>query len=255
MREAMDRIARFFDAEYADYDEDLPALEAYANRAGGPILELGCGTGRALIPLARAGFQVTGVDLSPEMLRQARAKADAAGIGDRVTLVEGDYANVALSGPFRLAFCLMNGFLHLPNQAEQLAALRHWRANLAPRGHLILDILHPDPGQLAALDGRVEWHHTWPDPETGGVVVKQIIRTVDLAEQLMHVTLMYDQVAPDGQMRRTVAAFDLRYLWRFEAELLLEKAGYAVEAVYGDWDLAPFAGDSDRLILVARRRG
>ncbi len=255
MREAMNRIARFFDAEYADYEDDLPALAAYASRAGGPLLELGCGTGRALIPLAQAGFNVTGVDLSPEMLHQARAKAGAAGVGERVTLVEGDYANAPLGGPYKLAFSVMNTFLHLPDQAAQLAALRHWRASLAARGYLILDILHPDPGQLAALDGRVEWHHTWPDPETGGIVIKQMIRTVDLGEQVMHVTLLYDQVAPDGGLRRTVTAFDLRYLWRFEAALLLEKAGYAVEAVYGGWDLAPFASDSERMILVARRKG
>lgn len=255
MREAMDRIARFFDAEYNDYDEDLPALEAYAGRAGGPILELGCGTGRALIPLAQAGFRVTGVDLSPEMLRRARAKAEAAGVGERITLIEGDYASAPLGGPYRLAFTVMNTFLHLPDQAAQLAALRHWRASLAPRGYLIIDIFNPDPGQLAALDGRVEWHHTWPDPETGGVVIKQMIRTVDLAEQIMHVTFMYDQVADNGEMRRTLAMFDLRYLWRFEAELLLDKAGYAVEAVYGSWDLAPLMSDSERLILIARRKG
>ncbi len=255
MRETMNRIARFFDAEYADYEDDLPALEAYASRAGGPILELGCGTGRALIPLAQAGFQTTGVDLSPEMLCLARAKAGAAGVGDEVTLIEGDYASAPLRGPYKLAFSVMNTFLHLPDQAAQLTALRHWRANLAPRGYLILDILHPDPGQLAALDGRIEWHHTWPDPVTGGIIIKQMIRTVDLAEQIMHVTLMYDQVAPDGQMRRTLAAFDLRYLWRFEAELLLDKAGYVVETEYGSWDLAPFTSDSNRLILVARRKG
>ncbi len=255
MREAMNRIARFFDAEYADYDEDLPALEAYADRAGGPILELGCGTGRALVPLAQAGHHVAGVDLSPEMLRRARARAEAMGVGERVTLIEGDYADAPLGGPYRLAFSVMNTFLHLPDQAAQLAALRHWRASLAPRGYLILDVLHPDPGQLAALDGRVEWHRTWPDPETGGVVIKQMIRTVDLAEQTMHIMLMYDQVAPDGTIRRTLAEFDLRYLWRFEAELLLEKAGYAVEGIYGSWDLAPFASDSDRMILVVRRKG
>lgn len=254
MRDAMNRIARFFDAEYADYDDDLPVLEAYAGRAGGPILELGCGTGRALIPLAQAGYHVTGVDLSPAMLRLARAKADAAGVGERVTLIEGDYTDTPLGGPYKLAFIVMNTFLHLPDQAAQLAALRHWRAHLAPRGHLIIDVLNPDVAQLAALDGGVEWHHTWQDPATGGVIIKQMIRTVDLAEQIMHVTLMYDEVAADGEMRRTLAAFDLRYLWRFEAELLLDKAGYTAEAVYGGWDLSPFANDSDRLILVARRK-
>ena len=91
MIEAMNRAARFFDADYAGYLDDLPLLEAYAQRAGSPLLELGCGTGRLLIPLAEAGYRVTGVDLSPEMLRIAQMKAEAAGVADRVTLIEGDY--------------------------------------------------------------------------------------------------------------------------------------------------------------------
>ena len=91
MIEAMNRAARFFDADYAGYLDDLPLLEAYAQRTGSPLLELGCGTGRLLIPLAQAGYRVTGVEISPEMLRIARAKAEAAGVTESVTLIEGDY--------------------------------------------------------------------------------------------------------------------------------------------------------------------
>ncbi len=141
--DTMNRIARFFDAEYADYMEDLPALQAYAQRTGGPLLELGCGTGRLLIPLAQAGYQVTGVDLSDAMLDLARAKIAAAGMADRVTLMQGDYASAPLGGPYQLAFCVMNTFLHLLTTDEQLAALRHWRRHLAPRGLLLLDLFQP----------------------------------------------------------------------------------------------------------------
>ena len=98
MIEAMNRAARFFDADYAGYLDDLPLLEAYAQRTGSPLLELGCGTGRLLIPLAEAGYRVTGVDLSPEMLRIARAKAEAAGVAESVTLIEGDFADAPLDG-------------------------------------------------------------------------------------------------------------------------------------------------------------
>ncbi len=97
----MNRAARFFDADYTGYLDDLPLIEAYAQRAGSPLLELGCGTGRLLIPLAEAGYRVTGVDLSPTMLRIARAKAEAAGVAERVTLIEGDYADAPLDGTYR----------------------------------------------------------------------------------------------------------------------------------------------------------
>ncbi len=254
MIEAMNRAARFFDADYEDYNDDLPALQAYAQRTGGPLLELGCGTGRVLIPLARAGYNVTGVDFSPEMLRIARAKAEAAGVAGRVTLVEGDYASAPLPGPYAFAFTVMNTFLHLTTQRAQLQALRHWREHLLPGGLLLIDIFHPDVAQLASLDGRLEWDRSWSDPQTGATVMKWITRTVDLAEQTLHVTLVYDEVAADGALRRTLVPYDARYLWRFEAELLLDKAGFMLEGIYGDWDLGPFEGDSGRMILVARRR-
>src|SRR5512143_2981956 len=112
MLEAMDSVARFFDADYADFDEDLPLVEAYAQRTGGPVLELGCGTGRLLVALAKAGYAVTGVDVSAEMLRVARAEADAAGVAGQITLIRGDYAEAPLPGAYRLALVMMNTFLH-----------------------------------------------------------------------------------------------------------------------------------------------
>jgi SAM-dependent methyltransferase len=255
MFEAMDGVARFFDGDYADYTDDLPLVEAYAQRTGGPLLELGCGTGRLLVPLASAGYTVTGIDLSPAMLRIARAKAEAAGVAQLVTLAQGNYIDAPLAGPYRFAFVMMNTFLHLTTQADQLSALRHWRDNLAPGGLLLIDIFNADVAQLASLDGRLEWDKSWIDAQTGCTIMKFLTRTVDLAEQVIHVNLIYDEIAANAQVRRTVASFDHRYLWRFEAELLLDKAGFALEGIYGDHSLGPFAADSDTMILVARRRG
>jgi SAM-dependent methyltransferase len=255
MLEAMDRAARFFDSDYGAFDDDLPLVEAYAQRTGGPVLELGCGTGRLVVMLARAGYRVTGVDLSAEMLRICRDKAEAAGISGQVTLVHGDYAEAPLPGAHRLALVMTNTFLHLTSQADQLRALRHWRAHLSPGGLLLIDVFNPDVAQLSGLDGRVEWDKTWTDPQTGATVMKFLTRTVDLTEQLIHVNLIYDEITADGQMRRTLVPFVHRYLWRSEAELLLAQAGFALEAVHGDRSLGPFDGAADTMILVARRPG
>ena len=249
---SVDFIARFFDAEYRSYADDLPVLEAYADRTGGPLLELGCGTGRALVPLAVAGHQVTGVDSSHAMLELARARGEAAGVSQQVRLIEGDFAACDLGGPYRFAFTLMNTFLHLPDLPAQIAALKHWREALAPKGLLLIDVFNPDMGQLATMDGRLEWEQTWIDGDTGERVMKFLTRVVDPAEQIMSVNHIYEEIAADGMVRRTMATFDLRYVWRFEAELLLDKAGFELEAVYGDWDMSPYAGDGERMILVAR---
>jgi SAM-dependent methyltransferase len=250
----MNAAARFFDADYAGYDEDLPTLKAFAQRTGGPLVELGCGTGRVLVPLAKSGYDVTGVDASPLMLDIARAKAEAAGVSARVNLVEADYIAAPLLGPYKFAFIVMNPFLHLASQEEQVRALWHWHAHLAPGGLLLIEVLHPDVNQLAGLDGRVELHKAWIDPVSGATVQKLVARTVDLAEQTLNVTIMYDEIARDGQVRRTIVPFTLRYLWRFEAELLLEKAGFAIDGLYGDWDLSPFESESDHMVIVARRK-
>ncbi len=249
---SMDRIAQFFDAEYLSYVDDLPVLEAYADRTGGPLLELGCGTGRALIPLAAAGHQVTGVDSSPSMLRLARAKAEAAGVSRQIRLIEGDFSRADLGGPYRFAFALMNTFLHLPDLEAQIAALMRWREALSPRGLLLIDVFNPDMGQIAAMDGRLEWEQTWTNGTTGERVMKFLTRVVEPAAQVMTVNHIYEEIAADGTVRRTVGSFDLRYIWRFEAELLLDKAGFSVESVFGDWDMSPYASDSERMIIIAR---
>ena len=249
---SVDRIARFFDAEYRSYTDDLSALEAYADRTGGPLLELGCGTGRALVPLAVAGHQVTGVDSSRSMLQLARAKAEAAGVSQQVRLVEGDFAACDLGRAYRFAFTLMNTFLHLPDLPAQIAALKHWREALAPKGLLLIDVFNPDMGQLATMDGRLEWEQTWINGDTGERVMKFLTRVVEPSEQVMSVNHIYEEIAADGMVRRTVATFNLRYIWRFEAELLLDKAGFELEAIYGDWDMSPYASDGERMILVAR---
>ena len=247
--------ARYFDGDTAGFMDDWPVIRSLARRSGGPLLELGCGTGRLLIPLARAGYSVTGVDLSAAMLDIAGAKAVQAGVADRITLLQGDFAAVALPTTYRFAFVVMNTFMHLLTQAEQLAALRHWREHLTPDGLLLIDVFQPDVGELSGFDGRVEFDKMWIDPANGSTVVKQVIRSVDQTEQLVHIVMLYDEVAQDGQMQRSVVPFDLRYLWRNEAQLLLEMAGFTLEGIYGDWTLAPLDAAGERMILVARRRG
>ena len=255
--EAAATVARFFDAENAGYADDVATLLAFARRTGGPLLELGCGTGRLLLRLAKSGYRVTGVDISLEMLNIARGKLLDAGVVERATLVQGDYAWARLDdapGPYAFAFVVMNTFMHLLSQKQQLQALTHWRSYLAPGGLLLIDVFQPDMAELAAMDGKVEFDKSWIDPKSGATVMKQVIRTVDQTEQILHLSMIYDEIGASGILRRTVVPFDLRYLWRFEAELLLDKAGYVVENVYGDWDLAPLEAASERMILLARRR-
>lgn len=249
-----DRFARFYDLDYESFQEDVAMYLGFAERTGGPLLELGCGTGRLLLPLAEAGYQITGVDMSEQMLAIARAKLDEAGLSDHATLIQDDMRAVRLDQRYRLAFIAINSFMHLTTMEDQLAALRVWREALVPGGLLIIDLYNPNPQRLLEADGRVELQGRWFDPDTGATVMKHFSRTLDDARQLQHVLFIYDEVFPDGALRRTLAPFQARYVFRFEGELLLDKAGFTPEQVYGSYDLDPYTGESERMIFVARRR-
>ncbi len=146
----------------------------------------------------------------------------------------------------------MNGFMHLLTQAAQLRALRHWRQHLTADGLLLLEVQYPDITELAGLNGHLEIANTWVESETGATCLKLLARTVDPLEQIIHVTVIYEALRGENPSQRAATTFDLRYLWGSEAKLLLEKAGFVREAVYGGWDMQPLTSDSERMILVAR---
>lgn len=246
-----DVFARFYDADFGAYQEDIPLFLNFAHRTGDPILEVGCGTGRVLIPLAKAGYTVTGVDVSAAMLERARAKLEAEGLTERVTLVHADVNELALGRKFALIIYAANSFMHHVTQAEQIHVLKRLREHLRPGGLLILDLFNPDVHMLARQDGRVDLVKTWE--EDGHQVMKFQSVESHPAHQWLDVTYIYDEVFPDGGIRRSVAPFRLRYIWPDEAPLLVERAGLSLEALYGTYELDPVTDESPRLIVVARR--
>jgi SAM-dependent methyltransferase len=249
-----DAFAPYYDDEFADFLDDLAVYQGYAAGVGGPLLELACGTGRLLAPLASAGHRLTGVDVAPAMLARARARLVAAGLLEQVTLVHDDMRTLDRLGDaqFRLAFCAINSFLHLPDQAAQVAALRATRRRLEPGGRLVLDIFHPHPDVLHGYDGRVVHEQTFVDAESGDRIDKFVSRTLDAATQTIHTTFTFDRVNATGQLHRHVAPFTLRYIHRYELELLLNAAGFALDDLLGDYALHPFTADSLQMIALAR---
>ena len=252
--ENFDRFARFYDADYRHYTDDLELIADLAAEQGDPLLELGCGTGRVLVPLAAAGHTITGIDISPALLAIAQAKIDRASYAARATLVQADLRTFDLPNQaFAFAFCTSNTLMHLTTQAEQLAVLRNVQRHLQPGGLLLLDLFNPDLARLLAIQGLTELADQWEDPASGAQVIKWCVRTVDWAEQLQETLFLYEETFPDGHVTRTVCPFTLRFLWRSEAELLLQLAGFALEAVWGDFDGAPYSTASEHLILCATK--
>ena len=247
--------APFYDLDYAGEVDDLRLVSQFAARCGSPILELACGTGRVLLSLAQEGFRLTGVDNSATMLDRARQKIAAADLEGQVTLVAQDMRDLHLAERFNLAFVVSNSFLALLTPDDQAAALQGIHRHLNPGGLLLLDLFNPDLARLLEADGSLALEKVMVAPETGHRLLKLRAQTVDLGRQLIEVTVLIDEVDAQGRVRRTIFPFSLRYLFRPELELLLRQTGFALEAIYGSYDLGEFSGDSERLIAVARRPG
>lgn len=249
-----ERLARFYDDDYRDYHDDLALILSLAQEADGPVLELGCGTGRIMAPLIVNGCPVTGVDNSPALLAVARGKLTGQPPGARWQLVEGDLRDVNLEAQdFRFAFCTSNTLMHLTSQSDQLQALKNAHRHLADGALLMLDLFNPDPARWLAVDGLQELADRWTDQATGADVLKWSVRGFDLAEQLQETLFIYEEIFADGEVKRTLCPFTLRFLWRSEAELMLGLAGFQVEDILGNFDGEPYHGASERLILLARK--
>jgi SAM-dependent methyltransferase len=253
--ERYDIYARFYDLDFGEADADLFMYQQFASRCGSPILELGCGTGRVLLPLARQGYEITGVDLSQPMLEMARRKVAAENLSELVTLSQQDMRELELAGRFNMAFAAINSFMHLLNTDDQLAALARIRHHLNPGGLLLLDLFNPDLSRLLEARGQVGLAKVMTDPDTGHRLMRFHSDKVDLGQQTIHVTFVMDELDAEGSLKRTLFPFSIRYLFRFELELLLRHAGFEVEAIYGSYDLDEYSGDSPKMIAVASRQG
>ena len=252
---SFDPIARYYDLDHGLIEEDIGLAQNFAQDTGGPILELGTGTGRLALPLARAGYQVVGVDSSSAMLAIAARRLQESGLQNKVDLVEADFSALDLGRRFPLVYCPFNTFLHLVDEADQLAALRCWRAHVTDDGLLIIDVENPSLTQFMAADGNLELSGSYEDDETGHTVHVLRAGDIDFAEQIYEVNVFYDEVDGEGIVRRTAARFPTRILFRRELGLLLQMSGFGHVRYYGDYDLATWHGGSPRLIAVARPMG
>lgn len=247
-------MARLYDS--FPFDADLSFYLDLAGVSGGRVLEVACGTGRVLVPLVRAGFEVTGVDASPHMLDVAREKLATwgAGAATRAQLVEGDMRSFTLDAEFDLALLPARSFAYLTERSDQLAALRSIARHLRPGGLFALDLLNPGLEWLAQPPGSLRNDLTHEVVERGVVVTRtETTVSTDLAAQVRVIRSAYEIIPRDGAVRKRIVEWPFRYVYRFEAELLLEQAGFTVEQIYGGYEREPFTSDSTVMLVVARR--
>lgn len=244
-------IAPYYDLEHAGYQEDIDLYVNYALAVGSPVLELGCGTGRLLEPLAHKGIQVVGVDSSPAMLAHARQRLQESPLQRHVELIEGDARTLRLDRRFQLAFVALNSFAHFTARQDQRAVLTTLHQHLLPGGTLILDLPNADLRHYQQAEGQLFHQGVWSDESQHVLVSHFIAATSDSEARSLHLTHFYDIHPQAGPLRRIVVENTLALLSPGEAELLVESSGFRVSHLFGDYDLNPCADTSPRLIIVA----
>jgi SAM-dependent methyltransferase len=239
-----DRIAGLYDSWSRSVTEDVDFYVAEARKATGAagpgrdgrgqrIVELGVGTGRIAVPTAAAGVRVIGIDSSAGMLEVCRRRAEAAGVESLLDLRLGDLRDPPVDERVPLVTCPFRSYLHLADAGERLAALRAARELLIPGGRLIFDVFAP------SADDIEDTHARWLEREPG------IWERADWDDRERRLTLTVR--GQDAESSMTLA-----WLSPDEWRLLLERAGFEVEASYGWFDRRPYRGGEDS-IWIARR--
>lgn len=248
-----DRIAPFYDVEHARFDEDVDLYMNFAELRGGPLLELACGSGRLLLPLAHAGYEITGVDTSARMLDLARVALETEDVAARCKLAQQDMCALQLGKKFHMAFIALGSFGHIITRKAQQQALAAIRAHLTASGTFILDISNEDARYMESMGGQMLHQGTW-QTEDGSMITHFVSPASSSTMHLLDLTHFYDMHRQGEAVRRTITRTQLYLFERNETELLLEQAGFTIKDVYGNYDLSQYEHDSPRMIFVAEAR-
>jgi SAM-dependent methyltransferase len=247
-------IARYYDSEHADKDEDFAFYSELASEADGPILIIGSGTGRVALHLAEQGHTVHGIEIENAMFQRAEAHLKARPhLRERVTFHHADAMRLKLDLRFGLVILPYNTFMHfltLDAQRRLLARIAQW---VKEGGALAVDL--PNAGDAFASQDTeaIILERTFIEQDSGHLVMQQSSSRLDRTEQLMEVTWLYDEIGEGGVLTRTVVPVQLHYFFFNELWLLLEHSGLDIEEVYGDFDRSEFVDGCPRMIVVARQ--
>lgn len=268
-------IQHYYDSDFPSqhhcrYPENFDATTAYqglrfdvqrylelAGVVGGPILELCCGTGRVALPLAAAGFDVIGVDISRELLRQFQAKLEreSEDLQAHIEIVEQDVTQLDLpSSDFPLAILAFNSLLCITDFDAQCQALERIAAHLGTDGLLLLDVVNPLELALHG-DPVPKPFFTRRNPHTGRTYTRfaSVSGFDDAHRQTLHG--WYDEIAEDGLVTRRNYSVTWRPVFRYELQLMIERAGMKIACLEGGHRGEPYTARSPHMFVHARKPG
>ena len=245
--DAFTSIAPFYDLDFEEYHDDASFYARLAANHGSEVLELGCGTGRVTIPLARAGLTVTGVDINEAMLKIARDRSKGLSVDYR----RGDMTDLNLGRTFDLVTIPLGSVQHLASSDDLVATLEVVARHLGQGGVGVVDVEspHSDDFQVGPLPVVEHWTKPWQ----GGSVTKVVAVEPHPSEGMKWITWHFDVADRDGRLRRVNAAFSFRTITLDELHLAGRLAGLRIIARFGDYEFTPYHDGAERLVVLFQR--
>lgn len=239
-----------YDLLLGGLDFDLPFWLGTGRDAGGPVLDLGCGTGRILLPLLEAGVDADGIDSSKAMLELARRKAEAKGFRPRLSVA--DMRDFKMPRRYARILLAFNTFAHADTTEAQLATLGRCRAHLRPGGAVVVHMSYPGPGYWAELDGKPVMEIETVRAADGRRFQMWDTRTKDVVGQCQRSEIEIRELGA-GRARAVSHRFltSQRWVYRFELELLFRQAGFARSEVFGGFSREPLERDDQQMVAWA----
>jgi SAM-dependent methyltransferase len=207
-----------------------------------------------VLPLVRAGCDVVGIDASAPMLAIARDKLQKANA--QAELVQTDMRDfILVRGEFDLAIIAVKSLAYLSEARDQLSCLRSIYAHLRPGGLLAVDLMHPRPEWIAAPRGSLRDDLLQHVSEEGYTLTRvESVVSTDLARQLRVIRSIYEAIDDNGAiLEKRFVEWTYRWTHRFEAEHLLERSGFEIEAIYGGYRREAFTSESAMMLFLARK--
>ncbi|WP_431953305.1 class I SAM-dependent methyltransferase [Nocardia lijiangensis] len=250
---AAQREAEYYDL-FTDWRRDADFFTAIAKEHGGPILELGCGTGRITLQIAQTGIDIDGLDLAVERLRLAEMANRELPAEIRARFHHADMRSFTLDRTFRMAMFPYRVLQELTTTTDKIACLEQVRAHLHQGGLVLIDNYSPSIPHLATAPSRCTTTTEKLGPAGETIRYTQHVIARDYSNQTQQLQVVYDISYPDGSAEHLVIPYTTSYMFRFELEHLLARCGFTVMQVWGGFDFEPFDDDSPgELIVLARR--
>ncbi len=246
-------LYRDFAEVYDLFYQHMEDVEFYINickKYGEPVLELACGTGRVLIPLAKAGLKVIGLDISDSMLKVLESKLSGLNkeIREKISFLKGDAREFSLDERFNTIIMPFSSIVHLLNVDDALKTFKNAYRHLNDGGAFIFDVFDPNLEKISK-GKRIEFDVR--EIDDGKVIIWEA-SSYDLTKQLIH-SKRYVIIETGEGRKEAVWVFTIRYYFKTELELLLRMAGFKKIEVYSGINLEPYSYCKDRMVFIAEK--